>query len=72
MVFKQVWHLFTLIFSDLGIYFLVFSWVAEAKIDWQLPVPVFLSLIVWLEAITFINLYGSLALIDETLQVHGV
>ena len=44
------------LFSDPDIYFLVFTWMVEARVEWQVSALVFTSFIVCLEAITFIQL----------------
>ena len=45
--------------SDLGAYFLALTLMVEARVELQVPVPVFMSFIVWLEPIIFIKLYYS-------------
>ena len=47
------------IYSDPGIYFLLFTWMVKARVEWQMPGPMFTRLIVWLEAIIFINCMDS-------------
>ena len=56
----------------MGIYFLVFTWMVKTGIEWHVPVLVIMSLIVWLEAITFIILHvlHSLQVMREDTNKH--
>ena len=50
LVFKLVWYLVKPWY--------LFPIVHLARVEWQVLVPVFMSLVVWLEANTFIKVHG--------------
>ena len=44
--------------SDPDVYFILFTWMVEARVEWQMSIPVLTISVVWLKAIIFIKLYG--------------